>query len=45
MSHCKPCEICPITDVCIQSVTPLKCPIEDYEDSTPKHNKDKKENK
>ena len=43
--HCKPCEVCPITEVCIQSVTPLKCPIEDFEDYTPKSKNNKKENK
>ena len=43
--HCKPCEICPIANVCIQSVTDKKCPIENYEDSTPKPKNNKKENK
>ena len=43
MAHCKPCEVCPITDVCIQSVTPLNCPIENYEDSTPKSKNNTKE--
>lgn len=45
MAHCKPCEVCPITDVCIQAVTPLNCPIENYNDSTPNSKNDKKENK
>lgn len=43
--HCKPCEICAITGRCIQSVTPLKCPIEEYEEATPKSKNYKKENK
>ena len=41
--HCKPCEICPITDVCIQSVTPKPCPLDKYEDSNPKSNNTAKE--
>lgn len=43
--HCKPCEICPIADVCIQSVTDIKCPIEEYDNSTENPKNHKKENK
>lgn len=39
----KPCKVCPIADVCIQSVTPQNCPIENYEDSTPKSKNNIKE--
>ena len=42
--HCPPCEICPISDVCIQSVTSRKCPIEEYEESAKQSNNIKKEN-
>lgn len=43
MDNCKPCKICPIASVCIQSVTNLKCPIENCKDSTPKSKNDTKE--
>lgn len=43
MAHCKPCEVCPIADVCIQSVTESECPIENYEESTTTQHHDEKE--
>ena len=44
----KQCKECPISEVCIQSVTPLPCPVEGAKDETIKpknHNKNKTKNK
>ena len=34
MSHCKPCEVCPIVDLCIQAVMDKPCPLDEDDNST-----------
>ena len=41
--HMKNCTNCPINEVCIQSVTPLSCPIEGEKDESIKINYDNTE--
>lgn len=45
MEKSKPCKVCPIESVCIQSVTPKPCPVENAPDITIKSNTITKENK
>lgn len=34
MAHCKPCEVCPVRDLCVQAVTEVPCPLEKDNNST-----------
>lgn len=36
MSHCNPCEVCPIVDLCLQAIKDVPCPID--EDNKPTTN-------
>ena len=45
MTKLKPCKVCPIESVCIQSVTPKPCPVENVPDIIIKSNIITKENK
>lgn len=45
MAKLKPCKVCPIESVCIQSVTTKSCPVENAPDITITPNTIKKENK
>lgn len=34
MSHCKPCEVCAITEICAQVVMNVPCPLDEDNYST-----------
>lgn len=45
MAHCKPCEVCPIVDLCIQAVMDKPCPLDEDDNSTTNIKNITKENK
>lgn len=45
MAHCKPCEVCPIVELCVQAIMDTPCPLDEYENSTTNINNTTKEKK
>ena len=45
MAHCKPCEVCAIVELCVQSVMDIPCPLDEDDNSTTNITTITKENK